>query len=128
MADINYVTGEGLERMKKELAELKTKGRSSMAKQIQEAREKGDLSENAEYDAARAQQGFIEGRISELEAKLGNAQVISLDPVEGLAREQPVAATYLIRQHFRVREAQVVKMRQALDLPDPRARANGTTL
>ena len=76
MADINYVTGEGLERMKKELAELKTKGRSSMAKQIQEAREKGDLSENAEYDAAKDAQGMLEMKISQLESIVSNSRVI----------------------------------------------------
>ena len=66
----------GAEMLRAELQRLKTVDRPNVIAAIAEARAHGDLSENAEYDAARAQQGFIEGRISELEAKLGNAQVI----------------------------------------------------
>ena len=70
------MTTRGAELLRVELHRLKTVDRPSVITAIAEARAHGDLSENAEYDAARAQQGFIEGRISELEAKLGNAQVI----------------------------------------------------
>jgi len=70
------MTTRGAELLRVELHRLKTADRPNVIAAIAEARAHGDLSENAEYDAARAQQGFIEGRISELEAKLGNAQVI----------------------------------------------------
>ena len=70
------MTTRGAELLRVELHRLKTVGRPNVITAIAEARAHGDLSENAEYDAARAQQGFIEGRISEVEAKLGNAQVI----------------------------------------------------
>ena len=70
------MTTRGAELLRVELHRLKTVDRPNVITAIAEARAHGDLSENAEYDAARAQQGFIEGRISELEAKLGNAQII----------------------------------------------------
>ena len=70
------MTTRGAELLRAELHRLKTVDRPNVITAIAEARAHGDLSENAEYDSARAQQGFIEGRISELEAKLGNAQVI----------------------------------------------------
>jgi len=70
------MTTRGAELLRVELHRLKTVDRPNVITAIAEARAHGDLSENAEYDAARAQQGFIEGRISELEAKLGNANII----------------------------------------------------
>jgi transcription elongation factor GreA len=70
------MTTRGAELLRAELHRLKTVERPNVITAIAEARAHGDLSENAEYDAARNQQGFIEGRISELEAKLGNAQVV----------------------------------------------------
>ena len=70
------ITARGAEKLKEELQRLKSVDRPEVIQAIKDARDKGDLSENAEYDAARERQGFIEGRISELEAKLGNAQVI----------------------------------------------------
>jgi transcription elongation factor GreA len=70
------VTVAGAEQMKSELHRLKTVDRPAVITAIAEARAHGDISENAEYDAAREKQGFIEGRILELEAKLANAQVI----------------------------------------------------
>ena len=73
---VNYYTKEGLQKLKDELNELKTKGRSDMAKQIAEARDKGDLSENAEHDAAKDAQGLLELKISKLETVVGNARVI----------------------------------------------------
>jgi len=74
------MTVEGAERLKAELARLKSVERPAVIQAIAEARSHGDLSENADYDAAKERQGFIEGRIVELEAKLANAQVI--DPAE----------------------------------------------
>ena len=70
------MTIRGAELLRVELQRLKAEARPRVIAAIAEARAHGDLSENAEYDAARAQQGFIEGRIAELEAKLGNAQII----------------------------------------------------
>ena len=76
MKKINYYTGEGLKKLKEELNSLKGRGRIDMARQIAEARDKGDLSENAEYDAAKNAQGLLELRISKLEGLLSNASVI----------------------------------------------------
>ncbi|WP_462234134.1 transcription elongation factor GreA [Ekhidna sp.] len=79
---INYYTKEGLDKLKAELNELKTKGRADMAKQIAEARDKGDLSENAEYDAAKEAQGLLELRISKLETVVGDARVIDESTID----------------------------------------------
>ena len=76
MSKISYYTQEGFDKLKDELNTLKTSGRTDMARQIAEARDKGDLSENAEYHAAKERQSFIEGRIGELSYKIGNAKVI----------------------------------------------------
>jgi len=70
------MTVEGAERLKVELHRLRTIERPSVIQAIAEARSHGDLSENADYDAAKERQGFIEGRIGEVESKLANAQVI----------------------------------------------------
>ena len=70
------LTVVGAELLRSELHHLKTVERPSVIKAISEARAQGDLSENAEYDAAKERQGFIEGRIVELEGKLGSAQII----------------------------------------------------
>ena len=70
------ITIAGAEKLRVELHELKTVQRPAIVTAISEARSHGDLSENAEYHAAKERQGFIEGRIAELEAKLGNAQII----------------------------------------------------
>ncbi len=80
------MTVEGAQRLKAELQRLKSVERPSVIRAIAEARSHGDLSENADYDAARERQGFIEGRIAEVEAKLALAQVIDpsmLDAAEG---------------------------------------------
>lgn len=73
------ITRQGYDRLKKELANLKAVERPSNIKAIEEARAHGDLSENAEFDAAKERQAFIEGRIMDLEYKLGNADVIDPD-------------------------------------------------
>jgi transcription elongation factor GreA len=70
------ITVGGAERLRAELQELKSVQRPAIVTAIAEARAHGDLSENAEYHAAKERQGFIEGRISELESKLGNMQII----------------------------------------------------
>ena len=71
------ITVTGAEKLRAELHELKTVQRPAIINAIAEARSHGDLSENAEYAAAKERQGFIEGRIAELEAKLANAQIIN---------------------------------------------------
>jgi transcription elongation factor GreA len=75
----------GAERLRAELKKLKSQDRPNVIKAITEARSHGDLSENAEYHAAREQQGFIEGRINEIESKLATADVIDVSklPVTG---------------------------------------------
>lgn len=73
---IKYFTPEGLDNLKQELQTLKTKGRADVAAALQEAREKGDLSENAEYDAAKDAQGMLEMKISHLETELGMARLL----------------------------------------------------
>lgn len=73
---VSYMTQEGFEKLKAELEELKTKGREEVAKAIAEAREKGDLSENAEYDAAKNAQGMLELKINELEKVFAQARII----------------------------------------------------
>ncbi len=73
---VSYYTKEGLEKLQAELNTLKTKGRKDIAKQIAEARDKGDLSENAEYDAAKDAQGHLEAKIAQLGNILSNARLI----------------------------------------------------
>ena len=76
MTQVKYVTENGLKKLKEELLQLESIERPSISRQIAEARDKGDLSENAEYDAAKERQAFVEGRIKEIEGKLSNAQII----------------------------------------------------
>ncbi|RLD22414.1 MAG: transcription elongation factor GreA [Bacteroidetes bacterium] len=78
MADISYLSQEGFDRLNAELDDLKSRGRQEAAKAIAEAREKGDLSENAEYHAAKDEQGHLERKINEREKALAHARV--LDP------------------------------------------------
>ncbi len=74
--NISYYTKEGLERLTKELSTLKSKGRADIARQIAEARDKGDLSENAEYDAAKDAQGHLEAKIAQLEDLMSYARLL----------------------------------------------------
>ena len=76
MSKHTYFTESGLKKLKDELHQLKTKGRKDIANQIAEARDKGDLSENAEYDAAKEAQGLHELKISKLEESISNARII----------------------------------------------------
>ncbi len=76
MSETKYFTEEGLERLRSELEQLRTVERPSISHQIAEARDKGDLSENAEYDAAKEAQGLLELKISKLQDKLRNARII----------------------------------------------------
>lgn len=76
------ITAKGAEKLRAELKELKSVARPKVIEAIAEARAHGDLKENAEYHAAREQQSFIEGRIAEINAKLGNAQIIDITEME----------------------------------------------
>jgi transcription elongation factor GreA len=82
MAKISYYTEEGLLRLKEELNELRIRGRQDIARQIAEARDKGDLSENAEYDAAKDAQGLLELKISKLEEVVSNARVVDESTID----------------------------------------------
>jgi transcription elongation factor GreA len=76
MSKINYFTEEGLAKLKQEIKDLETIERPRISQQIAEARDKGDLSENAEYDAAKEAQGLLETRISKLKEQLAGARII----------------------------------------------------
>ena len=76
MSGIFYMTREGLEKLQEEVKYLRTVRRPEIARAIAEAREKGDLSENAEYHAAKEEQGHLEARLSEMETKLANARIM----------------------------------------------------
>ncbi len=76
MSQISYYTAEGLKKLKDELHEMKTVQRPSISNQIAEARDKGDLSENAEYDAAKEAQGLLEMKIAKLDSIVAYARVI----------------------------------------------------
>lgn len=76
MSKFQYYTQEGYDKLKKKLTDLKTKGRADISAQIAEARDKGDLSENAEYDAAKDAQGHMESEISKLETLMSTARIL----------------------------------------------------
>jgi transcription elongation factor GreA len=76
MSSVRYYTEEGLKKLKDEIYHMRTVERPSISQQIAEARDKGDLSENAEYDAAKEAQGLLEARIAKLEDLLANARLI----------------------------------------------------
>ena len=82
MSLINYYTAEGLKKLREELDYMKSTERSSISNQIGEARDKGDLSENAEYDAAKEAQGMLEMKISKLEDALANARVLNEENID----------------------------------------------
>lgn len=82
MSQVSYYTQEGLDRLITELNTLRTSGRTEMARQIAEARDKGDLSENAEYDAAKDAQGLLELKIAKLEEVVSNARVLDESTID----------------------------------------------
>ena len=90
------MTREGYQTLKKELEYLKAVERPKVIKAIEEARSHGDLSENAEYDAAKERQAFIEGRVSELGYKLGNAEIIEVD---NLPKDRAVFACTVVLEN-----------------------------
>ena len=82
MAEVQYYTKEGLEKLKEEVQYLKTTGRSIISNAIAEARDKGDLSENAEYDAAKEAQGHHEDKIRKLEDALANGRLLDESKID----------------------------------------------
>lgn len=76
MSQVNYYTEEGLKKLKDELREMETVQRPRISAQIAEARDKGDLSENAEYDAAKEAQGLLEAKIAQLKEIISNARIV----------------------------------------------------
>ena len=80
--EVQYFTKDGLENLKKELIQLKTVERPKISQQIAEARDKGDLSENAEYDAAKEAQGLLELRINDLEKQMATARILDASEVD----------------------------------------------
>ena len=82
MSSVLYVSKETLEQMKAELHNMRTVDRPAAARAIAEAREKGDLKENAEYDAAKENQGILEARLKKLEGDLANARILEADNVD----------------------------------------------
>ncbi|NNF03030.1 MAG: transcription elongation factor GreA [Rhodothermales bacterium] len=77
-----YLTEEGLQKLKDELQYLRTKGRAEIATAIAEARAQGDLSENAEYDAAKEEQGHLEARIAKLESTIASARIVDESQID----------------------------------------------
>lgn len=82
MSDYNYLTKDGFDRLMNELEDLRTRGRAEAARAIADARDKGDLAENAEYHAAKDEQGMLELKISELERTLSNARVLDASQID----------------------------------------------
>lgn len=82
MNEVLYITQETLEQMKAELQRMKTVDRPAASRAIAEAREKGDLKENAEYDAAKEAQGILEARIKKLESDIANVRILSADNLD----------------------------------------------
>ena len=102
MSKFTYYTQEGYDKLRDELQEMKTKGRSDIARQIAEARDKGDLSENAEYDAAKDAQGMLEMKIAKMEAVLSNARVLDESKVD--LSKVSILSTVRIKQKASGRE------------------------
>ena len=82
MSEVMYVTHETLEQLKNELQKMRSVDRPAASRAIAEAREKGDLKENAEYDAAKEAQGMLEARIAKLEGELANARILEIESID----------------------------------------------
>ena len=82
MSEVMYVTHETLEQLKAELQKMRSVDRPAASRAIAEAREKGDLKENAEYDAAKEAQGMLEARIAKLDGEIANARIIEIDSID----------------------------------------------
>ena len=82
MSEVMYVTHETLEQLKNELQKMRSVDRPAASRAIAEARKKGDLKENAEYDAAKEAQGMLEARIAKLDGEIANARIIEIDSID----------------------------------------------
>ncbi len=100
--EVSYFTKEGLDKLNEELKNLKGKGRADIAHAIQEARDKGDLSENAEYDAAKDAQGHLEARIANLENVLAGARLIDESNVD--TSKVMILSKVLVMNHLSKKE------------------------
>ncbi|OJX41272.1 MAG: transcription elongation factor GreA [Chloroflexi bacterium 44-23] len=96
MADTSFLTAEGLEKLQNELMELKGPARDDLSRRLREAIQMGDLSENADYIQAKEEQGFLEGRIQELEQLLSNVQII--DEIEKKRDLIDIGATIIVQE------------------------------
>ncbi len=96
MSEVHYLTAEGYQRLQQELEYLKTTARQQLAQRLRAAIQQGDLSENADYIAAKEEQGFIEGRIQELEQVLRNAVII--DYTEKKANEVSIGHVVTVQE------------------------------
>ncbi len=96
MSEVHYLTAEGYQRMQQELEYLKTTVRQQLAQRLRAAIQQGDLSENADYIAAKEEQGFVEGRIQELEQVLRNAIII--DHTEKKANEVSIGHVVTVQE------------------------------
>jgi len=129
MSKAHYITEEGLQKLRQELEHLRGVERPEISRQIAEARDKGDLSENAEYDAAKEAQGLLEMKISKLEVMLANARVIDgskLDTskVQILSKVQiKNVATNKIMEYMLVAESEANLRENKLSIETPIAKA-----
>jgi transcription elongation factor GreA len=129
MVKTQYITEEGLQKLREELEHLKSVERPEISRQIAEARDKGDLSENAEYDAAKEAQGMLEMRISELEDKVANARVIDKSKI-GTSKVQILSkvklknlVTKAVMEYTLVAEAEANLKENRLSIGTPIAKA-----
>lgn len=95
MDEVSYLTQEGADKMRKELAQLKGPAREDLARRLRIAIQQGDLSENADYKAAKEEQGFLEGRILDLEKTLRNVEIIDEDKAHSVVE---VGATVTVQE------------------------------
>jgi transcription elongation factor GreA len=129
MGKTQYITEEGLQKLREELEHLKNVERPEISRQIAEARDKGDLSENAEYDAAKEAQGMLEMRISEMEDKIANARVIDKSKIDA-SKVQILSkvklrnlATKAVMEYTLVSEAEANLKENKLSVGTPIAKA-----
>lgn len=129
MSKIIYVTEEGLQKLRAELEQLKTIERPAISRQIADARDKGDLSENAEYDAAKEAQGLLEMKIAKLENTIGNSRVIDESRID-LSQVQIMTkvkiqnlATKAIMEYLLVAESEANLKENKLAVGTPIAKA-----
>jgi transcription elongation factor GreA len=110
IAEQTFITPEGLAKLKEELNHLKTVKRQEVAKRIQEAKELGDLSENAEYSDAKTEQAFTEGRIQEIEAVIRDAKIIEKDTSSSVVQ---IGSRILVKEDGDEKEFNIVGSNEA---------------